>query len=332
MRPSDRQRALPGGPPTPPLVSVVVPVFNGARSLARAVCSLTRQTLSQLEVLIVDDGSTDDSVRVAMELAARDPRIRLLRHRCNRGQSAARNLALEQARGRWIAPVDADDEIDRERLRILVESGETCGADLIADGVHFAGPRQPGTPARLVTDANREPRLLTVEVLIESDIPLNGRCSYGYLKPLIRRSFLERWRLRYDEELRFEEDLNLYVRALLHGGRFLLHPQSLYRYNQTPVSASRDVQVLPKVVDQALVNSRRMREYARLHRRHDLDGLLDRHEQRWSTVLWFNRLKIALRGGRPGDVLQTMLDCPSGLRGLLLFARDRARSKAQTVL
>ena len=327
MRRFHGQGAGSDGPPTP-LVSVIVPVFNGARCLATAVGSLTRQTLSELEVLIVDDGSTDDSVRVAAELAARDPRIRLLRHRCNRGQSAARNLALERARGRWIALVDADDEIDPDRLRILVEAGEACAAELIADGVHFAGPRQPGTPARLVTDA--QPLALTVEALIESDIPHNGRCSYGYLKPLIRRAFLERWRLRYDEELRFAEDLNLYVRALLHGGRFLLHPQSLYCYNQTPVSASRDVQVLPKVADHALVNNRRMREYARLHRRRDLDGLLDDHEQRWSTVLWFNRLKLALRRGRLRDALHLTLDCPSGPRGLLLFVRDRARSKAQT--
>lgn len=328
MKPSHPQH-LPDGSGSAPLVSVIVPVFNAARSLATAARSLTRQTLPELEVLIVDDGSTDDSVRVATELAARDRRIRLLRHPCNRGQSAARNLALEHARGRWIAPVDADDEIDPERLRVLVETAEACGADLIADGVDFAGPRLPGTPARLVTDAHREMRALTLEALIESDIPLNGRCSYGYLKPLIRRAFLERWRLRYDEDLRFTEDLNLYAQALLHGGRFLLHPQSLYRYNQTPVSASRDGQVLPKMADHALVNNQRIREYARLHRRHDLDRLLDRHERRWSTVLWFNRLKLALRGGRLGDALQLTLDCPSGPRDLLLFARDRARAKAR---
>lgn len=327
MSVSDWQRAVSPESLPAPLVSVIVPVFNGADSLTTAAHSVAAQTLAQLEMLIVDDGSTDDSVRVAGELAANDSRIRLFRHPCNRGQSAARNLAIEQAKGRWIALVDADDEIDSERLRILVEAGEASGADLIADGVDFVGPRQPGTPARLYT-AGQETQALTVETVIDSDIPHNGRCSFGYLKPLIRRSFLERWRLRYDEDLRFAEDLNFYVRALLCGGRFVLYPQSLYHYTQTPVSASRNVQVLPNVADHALVNNRRMRELARLHHRDDLDKLLDEHEQRWALVLWFNRLKLALRSGHPADVLRLAVACPSGPRGMIRFARDRTRFKA----
>jgi glycosyltransferase involved in cell wall biosynthesis len=312
-----------------PLVSVVIPAYNAADTLDTAVHSILRQSLSNLEILIVDDGSTDDTVAVAARLACRDSRIIVLRQPCNRGQAAARNVALDKARGRWIALVDADDEITEHRLHTLCEAGQAQQADLIADGVEFAGPRRPGTPARLhaTEGLNGVMDTLSIEALIRSDIPLNGLCSFGYLKPLIRREFLEHWRLRYDEELRFAEDLNFFARALMCGGRFVLHPRTYYIYNQTPISASRNLHELPRSVDDVLVNCRRMRALARHHHLSALDALLDELEQRWSTVLWVNRLKLALRNGRIADVMQLTLDWPSGPRGMLRYARDRARVK-----
>lgn len=306
-----------------------MPVYNAGKSLEVAVQSVLRQSLCNLEIIIVDDCSQDHSVTVAEGLAADDARVHVFRHPWNRGQAAARNLALDQAAGTWIALLDADDQIGEHRLRTLCRVAEAEQADLVADGVEFAGPRQPGTPARLQAcdGPSGELRTLSLETLIRSDIPLNGQCSFGYLKPLMRRSFIDHWRLRYDENLRFAEDLNLYVQALLCGARFLLHPGTFYVYNQTPVSASRGVQVLPEVADHALVNNRLMRELVRHRGLDHLDGLLDEHEQRWSTVLWFNRLKLAMRSGRITDVMQITLDCPSGPRGVLRFARDRARVK-----
>jgi succinoglycan biosynthesis protein ExoO len=120
-----------------PAVSVLIPVYNGGQWLAAAIESVLSQTLSNLEVLVVDDASEDDTVRIAEEFARRDPRVRLLRQHCNRGQAAARNLALASARGEWVAPVDADDEILPDRLRVLVEAGEQEHADLIADGIRW---------------------------------------------------------------------------------------------------------------------------------------------------------------------------------------------------
>lgn len=312
-----------------PLVSVVMPVYNGAGTLATAVDSVLNQSQDNLELLIVDDASTDQTPEVARKLADQDRRIRVFRHSANQGQSAARNYALSAARGTWVAPVDADDEITEHRFRDLCGGAQAENADFIADGVCFAGPRRPGTPAELSASRTMGGGLttLTVEALIRSDIPLNGLCSFGYLKPLMRRRFLEHWGLRYDEELRFAEDLNLYVRALLCGARFVLHPQSYYIYNQTPVSASRNSDTLPGVADHALVNSERMRELARQRQLYELEPLLEEHRQRWSTVLWFNRLKTALRDGRLSEAVQLSLDCPSGPRGVIRFARDRVRVK-----
>jgi hypothetical protein len=226
--------------------------------------------------------------------------------------------------------VDADDEIPPYRLSRLSEAGDAAGADFIADGVEFAGRRQRGTPERLQAcdAADGDTRTLSLEKLIRSDIPLNGLCSFGYLKPLMRREFVESRELRYDEELRFAEDFNLYVQALMHGARFVLHPEIMYIYNQTPVSASRDIRALPKIADHALVNNRRMRELTWQHGITGLDALLEEHEQRWSTVLWFNSLKLALRSGRVTDALNLARRCPSGASAVIRFVRDRARARA----
>src|SRR5690606_3728329 len=118
----------------------------------------------------------------------------------------------------------------------------------------------------------------------------------------------------------FAEDFNFFVRTLACGARFVPHPSEQYIYNNdTPASVSRNVNQLPRHVDHAMMNIRRMRELVREFQIVGIDPLLDEHEQRWSTVIWFNRLKLALRSGRISDVLHLSLDCPSGARGVLRF-------------
>jgi glycosyltransferase involved in cell wall biosynthesis len=92
-----------------PLVSVVLPTYNRAHSLARAMSSVLAQTVRDLELIVVDDGSTDDTERVVAELAAADRRVRFVR-RANGGPAAARNTGLRESRGEYVAFQDSDDE------------------------------------------------------------------------------------------------------------------------------------------------------------------------------------------------------------------------------
>jgi len=91
-----------------PLVSVVVPAWNAERTLAETLNSVAAQTYRDLEILIVDDGSTDATATVAADFCAREPRARLI-STANGGVAAARNEAIAEAAGHWIAPIDADD-------------------------------------------------------------------------------------------------------------------------------------------------------------------------------------------------------------------------------
>ena len=100
------------GSPEQIIISVIVPVYNAEHTLARCLDSLLAQTVPAIEILCVDDGSTDGSGEILKNYTARDPRIRLFTVLKNKGPSAARNLALTRTRGRYIGFVDADDAAD----------------------------------------------------------------------------------------------------------------------------------------------------------------------------------------------------------------------------
>lgn len=111
------------------MISVIVPVYNVKPYLKKCVDSICNQTYQNLEIILVDDGSTDGSGEMCDEYAKIDSRVVAL-HQKNAGQGAARNYSLEKAHGEWIGFVDADDWIDRNYYEKLVRAAETSGADM----------------------------------------------------------------------------------------------------------------------------------------------------------------------------------------------------------
>lgn len=111
------------------LISVIVPIFNLAPWLPRCVESILAQTYRNLEVLLIDDGSVDNSLAVAEEFARKDSRVRAL-HQRNAGVTAARLLGVSEARGSWIGFVDGDDEIAPDMYDRLLENARLYHADI----------------------------------------------------------------------------------------------------------------------------------------------------------------------------------------------------------
>lgn len=108
---------------TAPLISVVVPVYNTLKFLHECLDSIQNQTLQQLEVILVDDGSTDKSGDICDEYSQKDSRF-LVIHQKNRGLSAARNVAIEKACGKYILFVDSDDHIMPNLCEITYQYAE----------------------------------------------------------------------------------------------------------------------------------------------------------------------------------------------------------------
>jgi glycosyltransferase involved in cell wall biosynthesis len=110
-----------------PLVSVVVPTFNRAHTIVRCVQSVVAQTLQDFELLIVDDGSTDDTAQILGDI--HDPRLRLIRNVHTKGPSGARNTGVESATGKYVAFLDSDDEWLPEKLERQVNVMESLPRD-----------------------------------------------------------------------------------------------------------------------------------------------------------------------------------------------------------
>lgn len=221
-----------------PLVSVLIPAHDAAADLPCALASVCAQTLGAIEAVVVDDASSDDTIAVVEAWRARDPRIRLVRTERNLGPAGARNLGLEAARGEWIALLDSDDALEPGRLARLLEVAEAAGADMIADNLRLLEPGCPDGTAMIPPELLSAPRRIDGADFLIGNLPdrAHPRVSFGFLKPVFRRSFLCERGLWYDQRLRFAEDFDFYLRCLTAGARFWLIPEAGYRYTVRPGS------------------------------------------------------------------------------------------------
>ena len=220
-------------------VSVVIPAFNAAPTIERAIASACQQTEQRLEIIVVDDASSDRTPAVVAKLAEADARIRLLRQPANAGPAAARNRGIAAAKGDWIALLDADDSYLPERLAKLLELADRVGADMVADNILLCSTDDQREGASMIPPALlSHPAELTTAEFIARNVgsPRMPRVSYGFLKPLLRADFLREKQIAYDERNRFAEDFMLYVRCLTNGARWWLLPETMYCYAISPGS------------------------------------------------------------------------------------------------
>ena len=221
-----------------PIATVVMAAFNVEKYIESALNCVLRQTIGDLEIIVVDDGSTDGTRDIIDSVAVRDRRIRLLSG-FGTGPAGARNLAIAKARGRWIAIVDADDLIDPDRLERLVSIAETRGVDAVADNL-VAFYEAPGTKDHVWIDPSVWPseRRLTFADLMMGGLKGATQPEIGYLKPVIRRSRLAALSIPYRDELVIGEDLDLMARWTAAGFSYLYLPQPGYRYRRHASSLS----------------------------------------------------------------------------------------------
>lgn len=215
------------------MVSVIMPAFNTGRWIDCAIRSALNQTLTEVEVLVVDDRSTADTVAIVQSI--KDDRVRLIRQPENRGVSAARNLALDRAQGTWAAILDSDDWFARrDRLARLVALGEERNADLVADDLYLVEDGKDYAWGTMLSEKGLRlggPTLVDLWAFVKHDL--------GPIKPVVRMGFLREHGLRYDEGLRMVEDWPFYVECLLAGARLVLAPEPGYCYRIRSGSLSR---------------------------------------------------------------------------------------------
>lgn len=202
-------------------VAVLIAARDARGTIPRAIGSALNQP-QVAEVLLVDDASSDDTAAVAARADDGSGRLRILKLNENRGPAAARNLAIDESHSPFLAVLDADDFLLRGRFDMLL-SGDTW--DAVADNILFVSDSDAHSlvPASMIASEG-EACALSFGQFVLANISKRGRPrgELGFVKPVIRRGFLEQHRLRYNETLRLGEDFELYARMLAHGARFNL--------------------------------------------------------------------------------------------------------------
>ena len=210
-----------------PALSLVVPVYNVAPFLERCMASLAAQKLDDMEIVIVDDGSTDSCPEILADYAARHPQMRVIRQE-NGGLSAARNTGLDNISGEYLAFVDSDDWIEPHYFRRLLELAQANKLDMAHGNAmyHFEGRREDRP---IYLDA------LPTEIMPGREV-LRRRLKDKTLLHMVwmhlyRRDFIERLGLRFVPRL-IHEDILWTTRAFLEAKRVAYDPTPGYFYRQ----------------------------------------------------------------------------------------------------
>ena len=225
-----------------PLVSIIVPVYNAEVYLGPCLESLRSQTWPNLEIILVNDGSTDGSGHLCAAAARADPRIRFL-DQPNKGVSAARNAALAMAEGDYLQFSDSDDLLTPDATETLVRAAQSTGADLVISHFFRVDKDKQAQRGRIKGD-----RLLTRQEFAQEMVKAPANYYYGALwNKLYRRSIVEKQELRFAEDVTWSEDFLFNLEYIRHVRLVAAVPKPLY-YHKRPGSLITSQATLRKVI------------------------------------------------------------------------------------
>ena len=238
-----------------PLVSIILPVYNAQNHLARCVGSICAQTYRNIEIIILNDGSKDQSLPVCEEFRQKDPRI-LLVDKANSGVSDTRNLGLKLASGKYVEFVDSDDYLDPDFTERLVTAAEENEADFVIAPYKMVIPAGASKPEQVLDKIQDELGVMSVarppEVREYGFLPagvydkdtfalrlMDKPASYFYSvlwNKLYRRDILTGNDIQFVSEMRWAEDLVFNLRYIQYAERFVAIDKPGYYYVQNPQS------------------------------------------------------------------------------------------------
>ncbi len=237
------------------LVSIILPVYNAQSHLARCVGSICAQTYRNIEIIILNDGSKDQSLPVCEEFRQKDPRI-LLVDKANSGVSDTRNLGLKLASGKYVEFVDSDDYLDPDFTERLVAAAEENEADFVIAPYKMVIPAGASKPEQVLDKIQDELGVMSVarppEVREYGFLPagvydkdtfalrlMDKPASYFYSvlwNKLYRRDILTGNDIQFVSEMRWAEDLVFNLRYIQYAERFVAIDKPGYYYVQNPQS------------------------------------------------------------------------------------------------
>ena len=231
-------------------LSVVIPVYNVEKYLDKCVESIVNQTFEDLEIILVDDGSTDESGKMCDEWTKKDDRIKVI-HKINGGLSSARNAGIKQAKGKYISFIDSDDFVEQDMYSTMIEALDRTGKDIASCGriVDLWGEREKREFSL------KSERIFSKEEAIEEVLLLRyidvSACDKVYRSTLFKQIMYPEGKISEDAAIIFE--ILDASNGAVHVGKPFYH----YIYRKNSISKS---QYSHKYYD-AYVNCQKTREY-----------------------------------------------------------------------
>ena len=216
-----------------PKLSIIIPVYNASVYLRQCLNSVVGQDYSNLEIIVIDDGSTDDSLLIAKDFASLDSRIQVI-PQINTGPSAARNLGLRFARGKYVEFVDADDLLKSDAVSSTVRCAEDSGADVVC--FDFESFDDNGIYGRTVK--NEFPcckNSTSKECLMFMYSEQLGYFSWSFL---FKKAIFTDASIGYPEDIDLLEDMLMINMLFRMNLRIAYLPEAVYRYRIVPESLS----------------------------------------------------------------------------------------------
>jgi len=275
------------------VVSVVMPAYNAARTLSVAVNSVFAQTYNNLELIICNDASSDSTTDILSSIT--DPRVKVIHNETNLGEGPARDRAIQQASGAWIAVIDADDAWHPDRLAVLTQDANPSEDVMIFDDILECHDTPSGmVPWRALRGkyafGGNGSDIVSVPV---RDFIISDRLL---IKPLMPARLIHRRIVHTNRK--FGADTEFFLRLMAAGARLRYVPRAMYHYRITPGSASGNIE--------RLVLMREVLENALSQFKHDVDTqdslrrkiAAVRRDEAYMPFVWALRKKQMLRAIR----------------------------------
>ncbi len=235
-----------------PKVSIVIPVYNTEQYLKECVDSLTAQTMNEIEIILVDDGSKEKCAVLCDELAKEDDRIKVI-HKKNEGQGIARNCGILVSVGEYIGFVDSDDYVDAKMYETLYLAAKNNDADLVMSGISFVGGNTFSKSGEYVEknyfdketvfeQEDVKQLILGVVGALPSDTD-DSRYGVSVCKNIFRRDLLVKEGISFVSERKIiSEDTMFMVDSLACAKKAVGIPGAFYRYRRNDASFSKSYQ------------------------------------------------------------------------------------------
>ena len=267
------------------MISIIVPVFNTEKYLRDCIDSILKQTYGDLEVILVDDGSTDNSFDIITEYAKKDNRVKGY-HKENSGVSATRNLGISKAQGELISFCDSDDVIEETLYETLFNCLTSQNVDRVCGGYEYLYPGGRRVYCHPRPKDGYYSKCNTLSMMID-DGTLSGFMFSGVNNSLFKKSIIDKYNIRFSEKIKFNEDSLFSLEYALHsGGVYSLRSLPLYLYRQHANSSTRKKILQDKYsqINEFLIN---------MPERKYIDNFEIQMKRRMVTVALWNVLDIS---------------------------------------